>query len=517
MKKFLIVLSLLLVTVTPAKETKGQVTQNPPQNEFSQSQSYTKTDFELGGETPYETYPEFTGIISTTVTIPAQNTGDGYLFITPLSQGNEIPPAIAILDDNGEPIYIRALPQDKFVGDFKVQRVNGTDYLTYHSGILPSGYTFGLTYVMDNSYEVVDTWTMEVGSGSDVHDFLLLDNGHAVLIAYVPIPYDLSPYGGPENGTLVDVVLQEQDADKNVVFEWHASHHLPIGDTEMNLNTTDPVDYLHTNAVEVDEDGNWLLSHRNFSEITKINRQTGDVIWRMGGKGNEFTFTNDIGFWNQHDVRRLDNGNITIFDNGNQHTPPHSRAVEYTIDEAAKTVTRVWMYPDDTEQFVIAMGNFQRLFNGNSLIGWGTLPEVSEVRPNGTVAFEMRLGTPNYRAFRFPWSATPAELPRAALKYNSDPTAVTLYSSWNGATDIVSYDVYAGTTKETMSLITNVPRDGFETIISLTGLPPDTCFFQTKPVHEQGVPTPLSALLFRVDIPICWDQLTHSFIPAGFW
>jgi hypothetical protein len=129
----------------------------------------------------------------------------------------------------------------------------------------------------------------------------------------------------------------------------------------------------------------------------------------------------------------------------------------------------------------------------------------------------MRLGTPNYRAFRFPWSATPAELPRAALKYNSDPTAVTLYSSWNGATDIVSYDVFAGTTKETMSLITNVPRDGFETIISLTGLPPDTCFFQTKPVHEQGVPTPLSALLFRVDIPICWDQLTHSFIPAGFW
>jgi hypothetical protein len=64
---------------------------------------------------------------------------------------------------------------------------------------------------------------------------------------------------------------------------------------------------------------------------------------RMGGAGNEFTFTNDIGFYNQHNIQRLPNGDLLLFDNGNQHTPPHSRAIQYIVDENAKTVTRYGM------------------------------------------------------------------------------------------------------------------------------------------------------------------------------
>jgi hypothetical protein len=335
-------------------------------------------------------------------------------------------------------------------------------------------------------------------------------------MAYVHIPFDFTPYGGPANGTLIDIVLQEQDAAKNVVFEWVASQHLPIEDTDQELNTTEPVDFLHTNAIEVDDDGNWLLSHRHFSEITKINRQTGDVMWRMGGASNEFTFTNDIGFSRQHNIVRLDNGNITIFDNGNSHNPPHSRALEYTIDEVAKTVTLVWKYPQDTSEFSPAMGNYQRLPLGNSLIGWGTTPKITEVLSNGTVALEMLLGGLSYRAYRYPWTGTPTAAPRATVRYNTDPTAVNLYTSWNGATDITSYNVYAGSTTATMSLIGSIPSSGFETEISLTNLPPDTCFFQTKPVHAQGNPTPYSNSAFRVDLPVCIDQLTRSTIPLMY-
>jgi hypothetical protein len=354
---------------------------------------------------------------------------------------------------------------------------------------------------------------MDVGGGSDVHDFLLLDNGNAILMAYVPIPFDLRPYGGPENGTLIDIILQEQDPDKNVVFEWQASEHMPIEDTEVDLNTTTPVDFLHTNAIAVDSDGNWLLSHRHFSEITKIDRQTGDIIWRMGGAGNEFTFLNDIGFFNQHDVNRLDNGHIMLFDNGNQHNPPFSRAVEYAIDEVAKTVSLVRAYPDDMLVYSSAMGNVQLLPNGNWFIGWGTLPMFSEVRPDGETALETVMSRVNYRAYRFPWSATPAANPRTVVTYDGDPTAVNLYTSWNGATDITGYQIFAGATSDSMGLIQTVPRSGFETGLLLKDLPADTCFFQTKPIHAQGNATPFSNLTYRLDLPVRLAQLSQNFLP----
>jgi hypothetical protein len=334
-------------------------------------------------------------------------------------------------------------------------------------------------------------------------------------MAYELIPFDFSPYGGPENGTLIDIRLQEQDENKNVVFEWIASEHLPIEDTEVNLDINGPVDFLHTNGIAVDTDGNWLVSHRNFSEITKIDRQTGDIIWRMGGASNEFTFTNDTGFWNQHNINRLPNGNITLFDNGTFHTPPHSRAIEYMVDENAKTVTRVWMYPQGTTEYSSVMSNVQRLPNTNSMIGWGNRPKLTEVLYDGTVALEMALGTINYRAFRFPWNGVPADPPRGALFYDADPTAVTIYTSWNGATDITDYEIYSGPTTAAMSLIDTAPRTGFETEISLTGLSPDSCFFRTKPVHDQGISTPVSNLMFRSDLYVCWDQLEHSYMPLS--
>ena len=527
MKKKLLVGFVLLMLVVPIKGTFGQdgdrsasqywdalIRQGglPAQSQPADTPPLNSPTGIGGG--PYYTHPEFTNVMTATVTTPAQNTAEGYIFVAAISQFYDGSAASIILDDTGEPVYIKRELDYLLVADFKKQTVNGTDYLTYHAGIPPGGYTYGSSYVLDSSYQLVDTWTIDNGNGSDLHEFLLLDNGHAILMAYVHTPFDLTPYGGPANGTLIDIVLQEQDADKNVVFEWIASEHMPIDDSQLDLNTTNPIDYLHTNGIAVDNDGNWLLSNRSFSEITKISRQTGEIIWRMGGKGNQFTFTNDIGFFNQHNINRLENGNITLFDNGTAHNPPHSRAIEYAIDEVAKTATRVWMYPDDTSEYSSIMSNIQRLTNGNSMIGWGNTLKLTEVQSDGTVALEMLLSGSTYRAFRFPWSAIPAEAPRAVVQYDADPTAVTIYTSWNGATDISSYDVFAGPTMGSLAMVDNAARSGFETEIPLTGLAADTCFFQVKPVHAQGSPTPFSNLMYRLDLPVCWDQLSHSYLPV---
>ena len=89
--------------------------------------------------------------------------------------------------------------------------------------------------------------------------------------------------------------------------------------------TDQNIDLVHGNALALANDGNLLLSSRNQSEITKINLQTGEIMWRLGGKANQFTFVDGQPFAYQHDVRQLSNGNITIFDNqGTQQNPAAS-------------------------------------------------------------------------------------------------------------------------------------------------------------------------------------------------
>jgi hypothetical protein len=150
-------------------------------------------------------------------------------------------------------------------------------------------------------------------------------------------------------------------------------------------------------------------------EVTKIDRSTGEIIWRMGGKMNQFLFVDDIndstGFCRQHDIRVLPNGNITLFDNGNCHEPPFSRAVEYEVDADQMTVTKVWEFRDSPDIFSRFMGNAQRLPNGNTMIGWGGMnPNLTEVRSDGSKAFELtfREGINCYRAFRFDWEGVAA-------------------------------------------------------------------------------------------------------------
>ena len=64
------------------------------------------------------------------------------------------------------------------------------------------------------------------------------------------------------------------------------------------------VNWTHGNALDLDADGNLLVSFRSLSEITKIDTRTGEVLWRMGGLRNQFTFP-DSGppFLRQHGVR----------------------------------------------------------------------------------------------------------------------------------------------------------------------------------------------------------------------
>ncbi len=457
----------------------------------------------------YVTHPEFANVMPITVTRPASGTAPGLVFLATQGRNTIYDPALFIIDNTAEPIYIRNFPREfgpQITVDFKKQVVNGQEFLTYHLGGRNGMVSTGKFYVVDQGYSLKSMWDIGESfreSGVDQHDFLLLENGGAVVFSYVQVPYDLSPFGGPKDGAVLDVVLQEQDAARKIVFQWRGLDHVPLTDTYIPLTSTTPVDYMHANGIAIDFDGNFLMSNRNTSDVIKIERNTGKVLWRLGGKKNMFDFRGDRVTSYQHDIRRLPNGRITLFDNGNLQDPKTSRMVEYEIDEINKVLTRTWQFPNDNSRFAPATGNAQRLPNGNTIGSWGAMTQLTEVTPSGDIAFEAELGALTYRAFRFPWQGTPAEPPRLAAITTSLPTSITLYFSWNGATDITAYDILVGSSIKDTARLTTTARAGFESSAVLAGLPSNACVFQVRPVRGNDRSLPLSNTFIRTDTAAC--------------
>ena len=315
-------------------------------------------------------------------------------------------PYLMIVDNYGTPVFYRNWPRR--ANDFKAIVNNQLAFCDFDN----SNPVINKYLVMDSHFNLVDTLTMGNGYIVDQHDLLMRDNGNHFLMAYDPqiVNMDTVVPGGDTAATVIGFIIQELDAGHNVVFQWRSWDHYEITDANHTDFTGSRVDYVHGNAFEIDHDGDLLISCRNMEEITKISLETGEIIWRLGvhAKNNMFDFGNDtIGFSWQHDIRRLENGNITVYDNGNYHTPSFSQALEYEIDEVNYTAEKVWNYIHDPVVFARATGSHRRLQNDNAFICWGlTWPiNVSEVTPEGDLAWELHWPDSvwDYRSFKFQW------------------------------------------------------------------------------------------------------------------
>ncbi len=250
----------------------------------------------------------------------------------------------------------------------------------------------------------VRRWTVSAGQSTDLHDFTFTPRGTGLMLGLRSITMDLTAYGGSPTAQVVGNVLQEVDTAGRVLFTWDAFDHFSITDIDPSLQLTSPrIDWTHANATEIDFDGNYLVSVRHFSEITKIDSRTGSVIWRWGGLNNQFKFIGDtLKFAFQHGIVRLARGNYILFDNGNTHKPQFSRAVEYRLDQSGKTATLVWSYRPSPDIFSGFFGFAQRLPNGNTLVTFGPQGIVHEVSPSSQLLWTLTLppGAFVYRAYR---------------------------------------------------------------------------------------------------------------------
>lgn len=354
---------------------------------------------------------DFPTLTVTTNYAPA--VADGYIF-----QAVNLPVAgigyyAMIVGNDGAPIWYQALTNACW--DFKVLP-NG--YLHYASQIHALTYTGGgdVTHqIFDNNYYPAET--IQAGNGyiAEAHEFQMLPNGNVLLIGYYLTQVDMSQVvtNGNPAALVSGAVVQELDGQRNVVFQWRSWDHYPFTSQWVN-STASVISEFHVNCVFQDTDGNLVVSTPDW--VKKINRQTGDIMWHLGGIENQFTFVGvtaaqGVSDFASHDINRLPNGDVLLYNNSKFGVPgSSSSAKEYALDEVNKIATRVWAFSPDTPINGPFQGSAERLANGNTFIGWGGLPGVTKVActevSGSNVVFQMQFDNTNvvsYRTFRFPY------------------------------------------------------------------------------------------------------------------
>jgi hypothetical protein len=349
------------------------------------------------------------------------------LFITPTGDTTQYANGPEILDRRGNVVWFQPIPAAQTAADFRVQRYRGRPVLTWWQGTGLGGLASGTDYIYNDHYQPIATVNAGNGLSADGHEFLITPQNTALILAYTTATADLTSIGGPANQTVIDGVVQEIDIRTGkVLFQWDSADHVPYSQSEQPLpaSPSTPWDWFHINAVHFDADGNLLIDARDTWTTYKVNHRTGAIIWQLGGKASSFTLraapgqslndAGDIFAW-QHDPESLGHGEYTFFDNesagvANTGTGAASefglsRAVRVILDERRRTATLVQSYDQPEGLTAPSQGNAQTTADGNLLVGWGSLPYLSEFAPSGALLLnaEYPTGVNSYRAYTFPW------------------------------------------------------------------------------------------------------------------
>jgi Arylsulfotransferase (ASST) len=410
--------------------------------------------------------------------LTSSKTAPGYIFFAPKMKVVQAGPMI--LDNGGQTVWFHPL-KTKGVSDFKVQTYHGQPVLTWWRGRAPMGVGNGYYVISDQSYREIGRVYAGHKLAGDIHDFIITPRNTALVPVYRQVKLDLTQFGGPKQGRIFDGIVQEVDIPTGrVLFEWHSYPEVgldesfaPAPEAKKGAKAA-PWDYFHLNSIDVADDGNYILSARNTRAVYKLNRDTGKLMWRLGGKKSDFKMGSGTTFAWQHDAREQDDGTVTIFDNG--AAPPvekFSRVLRIKLDPAAKTATLARSYKHPDNLLAPFEGNAQFLPNGNVFVGWGAIPYFTEYDAQGHVVLDARFGkgtakitepdqdADTYRAYRFVWQGHPTDRPAVVVNGG------TLYVSWNGATEVARWQVLAGKDVGNLSAVTSAPKTGFETAIPI--------------------------------------------------
>ncbi|HVA86560.1 MAG TPA: arylsulfotransferase family protein [Candidatus Saccharimonadales bacterium] len=443
-----------------------------------------------GPRASFRTRPDLTPPIVSIVTPAAASVAPGFVFYTPANGAK--PDGPAIVDNAGELVWSR--PDNGIDAvNLGVAQYKGQPVLYWWEGANNHGVGAGALVIADASYREITRVKVAGGRTADLHEFLITSKGTALFFADQGVVWNDPATGQPLPYQVLDCAVQEVDiATGRLLFEWHTVDHIAIDETFIAPPTgpNQIFDYVHGNSIDVDADGNLLVSARNTSAVYKVDHASGEILWRLGGRKSDFAMGEGTTFQWQHHVRRQADGTLSIFDDANTNSPPPkagptmtpaassssaaqshpSRGIFLNLDETAKTATLVRQYLHPKPLFATSQGDVQVLANGNVFIGWGSTPWFTEFAADGTVIFDATFpaAVQSYRDYRFPWVGQPVDAPAIAFQAASGGNA-TVYASWNGATEVAMWEVLSGDSAEGLAAIGSGARTGFETSISVSG------------------------------------------------
>jgi len=227
-----------------------------------------------------------------------------------------------------------------------------------------------------------------------LHDLVAEADGSYWVLCDETRTMDLSSAGGVAGASVTGTVVQHISLTGELLFDWSVFDHFAITDGDAADRRGTLVNWTHGNAIDFDTDGNLIVSFRNLSEVTKIDVQSGRVLWRLGGRRNEFAFVDapTPSFKGQHSARAYAPGSLMLLDNIGD--PAQSRAERYAIDE--RTHTAHLVQSNGTPGVITLIGgSVQSLPGGRMLVSFGTAGRVEEYDASGRVVWRID-GNPGY-------------------------------------------------------------------------------------------------------------------------
>ncbi|KAL0571284.1 hypothetical protein V5O48_010675 [Marasmius crinis-equi] len=463
---------------------------------------FMSNEYALGvlGDAPYQIYfsSDFTPA-AWNFAVPHNRTTPstpGYLFMAP--RGTSIQQYGAVIyDESGQMVWNGNQYGEAM--SFQVVTYKGEPHIVLWSGIWRQGFIgvgYGFNILLNQAYEVVANYTTDLDSDTgktlaDLHETQVTSNNTGLMTAYPYKSMDLSPYGGPTSGWLMDSAAQEvnitserilRDFVGEALWTWRASEHedpsncYPIGSNGKDVNN--PWDFFHINSIEKDDDGNFLISSRHCSTIYYLSGADGHIIWRLGGVKTSFEMGDGTNFSFQHDARWLTkdqkNATMSLFDNAGMsgvHNESTARGLILGLDFENMKATLIQAFIPWNPSVSESQGSVQVQPNGNVLIGWGQNPWVAEYNSSGALIWTTQFGVNNvqgYRALRYNWTGTPSTSPSLEIVQGKS-SLLSVYASWNGATEINKWELLGSTSSDGTSPVSlyNKTKGGFETTITV--------------------------------------------------
>ena len=451
------------------------------------------------------------------VSVNRAGQASGLIFVAPIPSSTQPMTGEAgplILEGDGNPIWFHPVPSGEEALDFTTQSYQGHTVLSWWQGKLadgagtatptaaaasPAGFPQpGARFLLFNQhYQPIRTIIASEGWTADPQELVTTPHDSALFIADRLVPMDLARYGGPADGEVWDMEVQEVSLETGtVLFSWDLLEHVSLAESQTKPPADEPWDPYQVDSLQELPNGHVLVSVRNTSSVYVVEKVTGRIAWQLGGARSTFKLMPSARFYWQQDVQLRHGDEVSMLDNGCCGLLPagigpaeqESHGLLLRLNDIDGTATVLHRYSHAPALYTSDHGSMQTFRNGNALIGWGTLPYLSEYSADGALLYAASLpaGDASERALRLGWRGTPPGRPQLAARRDGPRT--TLYVSWNGASEVKSWKIFTGASAARVKtnpgpIVAVAQRSGLQTAIPLST---DGQFFMAEAFAADG-------------------------------